>query len=46
LRTPDGLIANLDNAYAMPYESGIMLWPCRGLRPSLDAFWPSLKRYE
>lgn len=32
--------------WAMPYESGKIIWICRGRYPPLDAAWPSFKHYE
>ncbi|MBV9152188.1 MAG: glycosyltransferase family 39 protein, partial [Alphaproteobacteria bacterium] len=34
-----------ENPWAMPYETGLTLWICRGLHPPLDVRWASLKKY-
>jgi hypothetical protein len=37
--------AQFDAPWAMPYETGRVIWICRGRHPPLDAVWPSLKNY-
>jgi len=34
-----------DNAFAMPYETGLTIWVLRRLRAPLAAIWPLLKRF-
>jgi 4-amino-4-deoxy-L-arabinose transferase-like glycosyltransferase len=34
-----------DNPWALPYETGLTLWICRGRHPPLDVAWPGLKNY-
>jgi Dolichyl-phosphate-mannose-protein mannosyltransferase len=39
-------LARLDNAYAMPFETGLTLWLCRHSKVPLAEAWPALKHYE
>jgi hypothetical protein len=32
--------------YAMPYESGLKVFLCRGLKRPLAEVWPELRHYE
>jgi 4-amino-4-deoxy-L-arabinose transferase-like glycosyltransferase len=34
-----------ENPWAMPFETGLTLWICRGRHPPLDVAWPGLKNY-
>lgn len=34
-----------DDPWAMPYETGRIVWVCRGRHPPLDAVWASLRKY-
>ena len=33
------------NPWALPFETGLTIWICRGRFTKLDADWPTLKRY-
>jgi 4-amino-4-deoxy-L-arabinose transferase-like glycosyltransferase len=35
-----------ENKWAMPYETGRVLWICRGRHPTLNADWVRLKHYD
>jgi 4-amino-4-deoxy-L-arabinose transferase-like glycosyltransferase len=35
-----------DNPWAIPAETGKILWVCRGRQPPMDKAWPSFKHYE
>jgi len=35
-----------ENPWAMPYETGLTLWICRGRRVPLAVVWPSFKNYN
>jgi|HubBroStandDraft_1064217.scaffolds.fasta_scaffold00076_44 hypothetical protein len=39
-------VGRIDNAYAMPYESGRTLWLCRGRKVPFAENWAELKHYE
>ena len=34
------------NEYAMPYENGLKVFLCRGLRRPMSELWPELKQFE
>ena len=36
----------VENAWAMPGETGQTIWICRGRKPPLDAAWASFKNYN
>ena len=36
----------VENPWAMPYESGLTIWICRGRKPPLDQAWASFKNYN
>ena len=38
--------AVFENARAMPYESGLTIWICRGRHPTLDQAWTSFRNYN
>ncbi len=34
------------NPYAMPHETNLTIFVCRGLKPSIEELWPRVKHYE
>ncbi|MEI9984334.1 MAG: glycosyltransferase family 39 protein [Aliidongia sp.] len=39
-------VGQTDAPHAMPFETGLTLWLCRGSKPPLQERWPALKHYE
>jgi hypothetical protein len=39
-------VGRIDNAYAMPYETGLTIWILRQPRAPLAEIWSALKHYD
>jgi hypothetical protein len=39
-------VGRIDNAYAMPYETGLAIWVLRQPRAPLAEIWSALKHYN
>jgi len=39
-------VGRIDNAYAMPYETGLTLWLCRDRKAPFEADWAAFKHYD
>jgi len=39
-------VGRIDNAYAMPYETGLTIWVLRQPRAPLAEIWSALKHYD
>ncbi len=45
-RTRERALHIEDDPWAMPYERGLSVWICRGLRGSIGEMWPRTRHYQ